>query len=223
MVATASTLAKVRYKAALSVLSLTDLRRVDKCFSNLFRDATHNMVGFPTALVYLAKKYGGLGIKRFSDEVQIDKLSKVFSSLRSSGLHALATAGILNRAARHSGQHPLPGQPIVIHPPSTTKTRGQRLFTDSLVQWLGEADLRLCRHGYLPSGSLQTPISALTNITPALVQLCSQFSVHVLGDLLHFDDKTGLQWYTQAPFHDLAGLLPPVPAAVHTPLSIGQC
>jgi chromosome condensin MukBEF ATPase and DNA-binding subunit MukB len=80
------------------------------------------MVGFPTALIYLAKKFGGLGIKRFSDEVQIDKLSKVFSALRSSSLHALVTAGILNRAARCSGLNPLPGQPVVIHPrPATQK------------------------------------------------------------------------------------------------------
>jgi hypothetical protein len=122
MVATACTLAKVRYKAALSVLSLKDLRGIDKCFSDLFREATRNMVGFPTALIYLAKKFGGLGIKRFSDEVQTDKLSKVFSALRSSSLHALATAGILNRAARCSGLNPLPGQPVVIHPrPATRK------------------------------------------------------------------------------------------------------
>ena len=222
MVATASTLAKVRYKAALSVLSLSELRGVDQCFSNLFRDATRNMVGFPTALIYIARKYGGLGIKRFSDEVQLDKLSKVFSALRSTSLHAQATVGILNRAARHSGLNPLPGQPIVIHPlPSTRKTQ-QRLFTDSLVQWLDEGGLRLCRHGSLGPTSLQTPISALPGITAPLIQHCANLSIHILGDLLHLDPKTGLQWYTSAPFEELAPLLPPVPHGEHTPLQIGQ-
>ena len=55
MVAISSTLAKVRYKAALSSIRLLDLRNVDKIFSDTFRAATHNMGGFPTALIYLAK------------------------------------------------------------------------------------------------------------------------------------------------------------------------
>ena len=222
MVATASTLAKVRYKAALSVLSLSELRGVDKLFSNLFRDATRNMVGFPTALIHLAKKYGGLGIKRFSDEVQIDKLSKIFTALRSTSLHAQATAGILNRAARQSGLNPLPGQPVIIHPNPVTRKKQQRLFTDSLVQWLGEGGLRLCRHGSIGSTSLQTPISALPNIPHALVEHCASLSIHILGDLLHQDPKSGLQWYTLAPFEELTQYLPTVIHGEHTPLQIGQ-
>ena len=42
-VATISTLAKVRYKAALSSIRLKDLQDVDKTFSNLYRQATLNM------------------------------------------------------------------------------------------------------------------------------------------------------------------------------------
>ena len=221
MVATASTLAKVRYKAALSVLSLSDLRGVDRCFSNLFRDATKNMMGFPTALIYLTRKYGGLGIKRFSDEVQIDKLSKIFSSLRSTSLHAQATAGILNRAARLSGLNPLPGQPVVIHPRAHTR-KTQRLFTDSLVEWLDEGGVRLCRHGHIGPVTLQTPIHSLPGVTADLAQHCASLSVHILGDILEYDARSGLRWYTQAPFTDLAPFLPTTVPHEHTPLQIGQ-
>ena len=81
------------------------------------------MVSFPTTLIYLARKYGGLGITRFSDEVQIDKLSKIQTSLRSDSLHEQATQGLLNRAVRKSGLRLKHGQRLVIDPAAAVNPR----------------------------------------------------------------------------------------------------
>ena len=48
IVATASTVAKLRYKGALSSLDVDDLYKVDKTFSVLYRDTSRNLPGFPT-------------------------------------------------------------------------------------------------------------------------------------------------------------------------------
>ena len=164
MVATLSTLAKLRYKAALSPIQLPELRGIDKIFSTLYKNVTNNMESFPTALIYLAKRFGGLGLMRFSDEVQIDKLSKIQTSLRSHSLHEAATQGLLNRATRKSGQLSIPGQRVMLNPNGTHSSRKKPLFTDSIVQWLDHYNLRLCRHGARPTlETLICPVKSIGN------------------------------------------------------------
>ena len=181
MVANISTLAKVRYKAALSTISLSDLMAIDKIFSSTFRDATKNMFSFPTTLIYLARKYGGLGITRFSDEVQIDKLSKIQAALRSDSLHHQATQGLLNRAVRKSGVRSIHGQRLVIGPTAAHNARNKQLYTDSTVQWLSRHDLRLCRHGSIPSlGSLSTPIYMLPGVSTEIAKPTTCTSLRTL-------------------------------------------
>ena len=90
------------------------------------------------------------------------------------------------------------------------------------MEWLGEGGVRLCRHGHIGPITLQTPIHSLPGVSADLVQHCASLSVHILGDILEYDAKSGLRWYTQAPFTDLAPFLPTNVPNEHTPLQIGQ-
>jgi hypothetical protein len=141
IVAMTSTLKKVQYKAALSTLNLDELHDVDKIFSRTHRAATRNMVGFPTELIYTAKKFGGLGIHRFSDEVQIDKLSKIQTALRSSSIYMKATQGMLYRAARKGGHHALPGYAVIITPTVSKLKRKQTQVDDEETEDQQQADM----------------------------------------------------------------------------------
>ena len=71
-----TTFNKVRYKAKLTSATLDELRDVDKIFYKFHKSVSKNMAGFPYDLMYLPSQVGGVGISRFSDQVQMDKLAR---------------------------------------------------------------------------------------------------------------------------------------------------
>ena len=224
MVATISTIAKIRYKAALSPISLKDLQDIDKIFAKLFRQVTNNMESFPTALLHIAKRFGGLGLTRFSDEVQWDKLRTIWSSLRSHSLHEQATQGLLNRAVRKHAQRSSPGQRIILDPRYQKPGRQSPLYTDSIIQWLHQRNLYLCRHGKPPTqDSLSLHISSLPNLTDNIIQICISQNAVTLSDLYHLNPKTGdREWYPSTYLHHIQSMLPTTVPTDTNPLQIGQ-
>ena len=60
---------------------------------------------------------------------------------------------------------------------------GQRLFTDSVVQWLAQSDKRLCRHGYSQSDiTLLTPLHHVVKDGDLLLE-CAKLHLHILGNI----------------------------------------
>ena len=83
--ASLTTVNKVRYKAKLTSATLEELREVDRVFYKFHKSVSKNMSGFPYDLMYLPSQLGGVGIQRFSDQVQQDKLGMLLQGLVSGG------------------------------------------------------------------------------------------------------------------------------------------
>ena len=177
-----------------------------------------------SALLYLAKNYDGLGIRRFSDEVQLDKLGKIYTALRSHSLHQQATQGLLNRALRKSGQYIIPGTRSVVDPTAANTSHKQRLFSDSIIQWLAQMGLRLCRQGNtVPAGSLLQRIRDIPNVPDDLLKHCDRHDMRILGDLVTTDPRTNnLTWYAGGPYHQLLSHIPSTVPDEPIPLIAGQ-
>jgi len=72
-VARSVAMSKIFYTGQLAPYTLQQYRLLDIPFHDLLRHATRNLQGFPTRLLYLPIKYGGLGFTRFSHLIQIQK------------------------------------------------------------------------------------------------------------------------------------------------------
>ena len=64
-----------------------------------------------------------------------------------------------------SGQYIIPGTRTVVDPTVANTSHKQRLFSDSIIQWLAQMGLRLCRQGNsVPVGSLLQRIRDIPNM-----------------------------------------------------------
>ena len=204
--------AKARYIAKLSNLSLSQLRRVDKVFNRFLNTATKNMHGFPSELLYLSWKYGGLGLPRFSDTVQLDKYQILLSALQSTSPQHHAAQSHLHRAVRMMQGNLLPGQGVTIRPHSNKQCHR---WLDSLTRWLSEAGIYLSRHGARTTDLKgDQPIYDYLPYTPEyhpLRLLLKQYGLHVLDDINATDTTS---WTLPEPLETIRPLLP-----THHPLS----
>ena len=107
---------------------------------------------------------------------------------------------------------------------SSLSNMKQRLFTDSVIQWLALSDLRLCRHGYSQTDiTLLTPIHYLVK-EGNLLRECAEFQLYILGDISTVTIRRKMP--TWMVMHSaLAPILDHLPDKVpqgHTPLDVGQ-
>ena len=134
-----------------------------------------------------------------------------------------ATHGLLQRAARKSGQPLIPGQSAILVPRHTSRT-DSTLFTDSVQQLLQEANLYLCRHGTAPDmTNLHFPIQQVEEIPLPMVELCHQRQLHYLADLFYVHNRTRqAHWCIPNGLESLESILPSTPPSGINPLYIGQ-
>ena len=102
------------------------------------------MHGFPSEHLYLSWIYGGLGLPRFSDAVQLDMYQILLCALQSTSPQHHAAQSHLHRAVRITQGNLLPGQGVTIRPHSHKQCHR---WLDSLTRWLSEAAIYLSRHG----------------------------------------------------------------------------
>ena len=95
-----TTLAKLRYKAKLTTSSLAQLKRVDSILYRFHVRVTKNMTSFPYALLYQPAAAGGVGLQRFTDKVQLDKISMMLTALHNQPTATAATLGLIHRSLR---------------------------------------------------------------------------------------------------------------------------
>ena len=77
------TYAKARYKGKIATWTLKEQEEIDKIFYAFHTKTTKNMKTFPYDLLYLNKERGGVGLQRFSDAVNIDKLAELLRAYTS--------------------------------------------------------------------------------------------------------------------------------------------
>ena len=105
-VARTSTMAKLLYSLRLSNWSLAQYQELDHSLSAIFRKATRNQRSFPTALLYLPTNLGGLGLKRLSDLVQMEKWSTIHRMIRCGGTIQTVVQGIVKNSFHRANIFP---------------------------------------------------------------------------------------------------------------------
>ena len=221
MVASKSVHAKLGYKAALSTLSLAEYRDIDKILNGMYRRITKNMPTFPTALLYTARKLGGLGIKRLSTITQMAKLKMMLRSLNSGGRQKDTAESLIARAGRMTGVDFASGWANHIDKAPNGKSRA---WITSLVEYLREGQLSILRYGdALPVQD--QPIGRVIELDDTQNCMLWARGVRVLGDLVR-TTAAGSNWSVPTSVNKanwLKKLLPKVvPTGVAT-IQRGMC
>jgi len=131
-------LPKLLYKASKGSWSLHAYKRIDRIFSAAYRRALHLPFSFPTALLYLPKKYHGLGLPRFSDRAQLLKWGALQRTLAVGGPAAASADALIRRHAVTISD--CEGQSWHRSEPSPDSPN----FMRSLVAWASQVNLSLC-------------------------------------------------------------------------------
>ena len=82
MVASTVIAKRVEYGAQFSSWTQSEYDDIDKPFTKLYRKISSNMSSYPTSLIYLPRKLGGLGCYKVSDGIQRAKYSMIQRHLR---------------------------------------------------------------------------------------------------------------------------------------------
>ena len=128
LVASISTMAKAAYTAQFLPWSTEDLLALDVPLNHTFRRLLLLPPSHPNALLDIGPKEGGLGLPRLSDQINLRKWSILCRLQERGGLPALATSGLLTRAAASSGgQFLIPQQGDFIGPHSDSPVWGSSL------------------------------------------------------------------------------------------------
>ena len=212
------------YPQALYILgfcndNLQRYNKIDTIFRKFFRQQTKHLPSFPTILIHLPHKYGGLNIPSLADRTHICKWNHVQRGQRSGSAWQIATSGLLDRYLRLSNYPRL--YPFKATISATTDL--PHLWSNSLIQWLHSHDLTITHGG-----------AELPPILEPLLPLAQEFQLpshifHALG-LYHIQDisvySQGVRTWIPSLSHTVPGLTAifnlPCPQAP-TLLQIGQC
>ena len=221
-VLSSSTLNSLGYKAACSVLSHQQLQAIDTILEKAYVPTTKNMGSYPRKLLYIPRKYGGLGIQCFSIMASMRKLHKLFGCLRSCQLHSLAAKGLLNRLARKHGYVLTRNQGVVITP-RPLGSQDYKIYMDGPFTLLQAHHLTICRAGNLVSSSSLE--CSLPTIIPAedieLRNFCYTHSFFTIADLTH-EIHGRREWFLEGPLERLRSALPSIVPTSTIPLLQGQ-
>jgi len=115
-VARSSTMAKLAYPLRFSCWRLSKYYEIDQTLSAVFRRSTRNTRAFPTELIYLPTKLGGLGLKRLSDIVQLDKWATIQRMLRGNSHFHTVALGLVHQGFRKANIHPPKDTTTIYYP-----------------------------------------------------------------------------------------------------------
>ena len=111
-----TTYKRIDCRAQFSSLNVIQLHQLNKIIYQFHLRVSSNMNGFLYALLYGDGKYGGVGLKRLSDTITIDKLQNLYDCLQSDLFTASASNGLTSRAARLQYGVTRPGQYLPLEP-----------------------------------------------------------------------------------------------------------
>ena len=186
-----TTLNKVRYKAKLTSASLLELRDIDKQLFKFHKYITKNMNSFPYDLMYIPSTLGGVGINRFSDLVQQDKMGMLFHGLACGGDLKAAVEGLLHRASRLAHSTVPTGYEMQL----LSKSK-KRYWLRSILEWLEESQLSLCIGGRRNTlGELRGSLAdCLQSISTTQIRQLHKLNIRHVGDIIHVEADGSRIW-----------------------------
>ena len=199
----AGILSKARYTAKFSSWSLSDLEELDRLYSKAYRSILSLTHAFPTELLYGPPTHGCIGLKRFSDCVNMDKLSILFRALSSEAATCQAMNGLLLRAFRAAGVHPSPDESASA--PFVNTASNCSLWASSLFAWLDVAGLRLTTGGHNVEGTAQERLDAYLHrvhkhlMPEAHVLQLNRSGLRTLSDVVVYNGSTNKNQWISSP------------------------
>ena len=216
-------LAEAKFAAKFTGWSLDTLLTIDKTFSKHYRKILGLLPGFPSELLYAPPKFAGIGLPRFSDVVNQEKLSIMHRALGSEDATRISMEGLLRRALRAGGQHPAPD--VLAYATLPQIDKDTTLWADSLISWLHLADLALTLGGKTQLGTQHERIDHYISRThahpdPTDIDTLNAIGLRTVGDITthslssniaHFITKTD-----PLPQHSQLSILSALPAGITT-------
>ena len=145
---------RAEYVGSRAPWSLAVCEELDIPINVLIRYKSKNILGYPTAMLYLSNKdYCGLGMTQLSQSIQEGKNRMLHAASVSPDPYLRAVAeAIVDRAARKAGTMAMRSQDFVIHynPESVS-------WLSSTLQMHEQAGCRLYQAGELGSGAFRPP------------------------------------------------------------------
>jgi hypothetical protein len=208
---------RAQYTEQFSSWTDKQLKLLDIPFSAAYGKLTSNTFAFPTDLLYLPHKLGGLGLHRTSDGIQAAKYSILQRHLLSNDPNITATIHTLlnNVAITTSQTYPHPSQPITIRPTFAEHNH----WVDSLVSFAQLGDLQLTRSGTTQDNSSPTTTITSLHHQPTHPTVADDFSwmqarnMHRLSDLYSTLPNNESSWhdFSTTPLTNIDTILPTLP------------
>ena len=137
------------YAAKFCNWSLDQCRDLDKPIEAVYRIITKNMASFPTLLLYLATQMGGLGLPRFSDNLQLEKWQMIHRLLKADP-GSQATAWYFIESSIRTAGHTTPPQAATL----VSSPNPYPNVLRSVIEWGQTIGLTLWRGGRRFSSTL---------------------------------------------------------------------
>jgi hypothetical protein len=142
---------KVVYKLKFIAWPLSNFDKLERIFAASFRKLTKNIRSFPTQLLYVSVRNGGLGCPSIVDAIHKAKLSLAMRGLGMADTHH-SMSGLLARGIAYTG---CPVR-VNIRASAVGDQWTDDCWARSLIEWAKRAGIRLVAEGVKPSGDEQT-------------------------------------------------------------------
>jgi exonuclease III len=181
---------KVAYRCRFMPWSLEKFQSLDKILAECIRAATKNMTSFPEALIFLPRRYAGLGFDSLADLCQLRKYSLMVRMLQMGGRSAHAMSGMLGRSLRDDGVPLVPGYASSeeFHPEDICKGH----WATSLREWLSQLRVHIKAGGEANDGAFESIVSRVAREDkrpePLLLDTLSANGILTTAEFLHSDE-----------------------------------
>ena len=109
-------MSKACYVAKFATWTRAQMREIEGVFSGAFRRISKNMRSYPTRMLYMTTKDGGLGFQSFTDRVMAERWGVLTRALSNPGAARTAAQGLIERVVREGGGCTIRGFREELHP-----------------------------------------------------------------------------------------------------------
>ena len=122
---------RATYKLRNSAISNVEMMDYEKIISKSYRTMSNTCPTFPTALLYMPQKWGGMGYKKLTDIVNNQKMAHLYRKAIQEGSTKNALMSMIDIACRERGRETKPYMVIEIDGSEKIK---ERLWINSVIE-----------------------------------------------------------------------------------------
>lgn len=173
---------KIAYIGGLSSWNAAQIDQLDMQVRAIYKSIALLMPSFPSKLLEISRKRGGLGLMSLSTAIHSTKFTLLLRSLLDGGTARVAAEGLLMRALQcHKGKI-TKGFQCDLSVSADSRCERHNLWATGLVQWLALQRVTIRRNGSDPRGTSEQLLEDLP--IPELDRMILRMrGISVLGDI----------------------------------------